>query len=144
MCPQKLHERLYRLDITWLVYIFNQKESKSFVCSTKLEAGGQAVAPPTRKTRSCKCFLSFLIIILTATGAILAWYFLGKEELLITMKLCTDIRVTQRMNPTGFGENLPQKPTGWIWMKFGSDIHVSLGMKCNKFKDILVNTLVHD
>ncbi|XP_022593937.1 transmembrane protease serine 6 isoform X1 [Seriola dumerili] len=44
-----------------------------------VEAGTQAVAPPIRKTRSCKCLLAFLIIIiimLIVAGATLAWYFL--------------------------------------------------------------------
>uniref|UniRef100_UPI003AAD8782 transmembrane protease serine 6 n=1 Tax=Centroberyx gerrardi TaxID=166262 RepID=UPI003AAD8782 len=39
-----------------------------------------AVAPPTRRTRTCKCLLAFLatviIIIILAGGAALAWYFL--------------------------------------------------------------------
>ncbi|XP_070684275.1 transmembrane protease serine 6 [Pempheris klunzingeri] len=39
--------------------------------------GGQAMAPPTRKTRSCKCLLAILILmILIGAGATLAWYFL--------------------------------------------------------------------
>ncbi|AWP05217.1 hypothetical protein SMAX5B_011328 [Scophthalmus maximus] len=39
----------------------------------------EAVAPPVRKTRSCKCLLAFVIvpiIVLTVAGAPLAWYFL--------------------------------------------------------------------
>ncbi|XP_034388451.1 transmembrane protease serine 6 [Cyclopterus lumpus] len=36
----------------------------------------EAVAPPTRKARSCKWVLALLIIILAAAGATLAWYFL--------------------------------------------------------------------
>ncbi|CAK6975057.1 transmembrane protease serine 6 [Scomber scombrus] len=42
-------------------------------------AGAQTVAQPIRKTRSCKCLLAFLIIliiILIVAGATLAWYFL--------------------------------------------------------------------
>ncbi|KAG7486041.1 transmembrane protease serine 6 [Solea senegalensis] len=43
-----------------------------------VEAGAQAVAPPMRKTRTCKCVLAFvvLIIVLIGAGATLAWYFL--------------------------------------------------------------------
>ncbi|XP_034004127.1 transmembrane protease serine 6 [Trematomus bernacchii] len=42
-----------------------------------VEAGGQTLAPPTRKSRSCKCVLAFIIIIIIiAAGATLAWYFL--------------------------------------------------------------------
>ncbi|XP_041789856.1 transmembrane protease serine 6 [Chelmon rostratus] len=44
-----------------------------------VRAGGQAVTPPNRKTRSCKCLLAFtiiVIIIFIAAGATLAWYFL--------------------------------------------------------------------
>ncbi|KAG7222512.1 hypothetical protein INR49_004586 [Caranx melampygus] len=43
------------------------------------EAGAQSVAPPVRKTRSCKCLLAVLIkliILLIVAGATLAWYFL--------------------------------------------------------------------
>ncbi|TWW53427.1 hypothetical protein D4764_0256300, partial [Takifugu flavidus] len=38
----------------------------------------QALAPPARKTRSCKCLLVLLLIVLIIliTGAALAWYFL--------------------------------------------------------------------
>ncbi|KAK5873352.1 hypothetical protein PBY51_018400 [Eleginops maclovinus] len=42
-----------------------------------VQAGGQASAPPTRKSRSCKYVLAFIIIIiLAAAGVTLAWYFL--------------------------------------------------------------------
>ncbi|XP_034448991.1 transmembrane protease serine 6 [Hippoglossus hippoglossus] len=44
-----------------------------------VEAGAQAVAPPVRNTRSCKCLLAFainLLIILIVGGAMLAWYLL--------------------------------------------------------------------
>ncbi|XP_059188802.1 transmembrane protease serine 6 [Centropristis striata] len=42
-----------------------------------VEAGGQIVSPPTRKSyRTRRCVLAFLILILTAAGATLAWFFL--------------------------------------------------------------------
>ncbi|XP_039859869.1 transmembrane protease serine 6 [Simochromis diagramma] len=47
--------------------------------SNGVGAATQAVAPPTRKSRSCKCVLAFLIIlivIIIVAAAVLAWYFL--------------------------------------------------------------------
>ncbi|XP_056264628.1 transmembrane protease serine 6 [Pseudoliparis swirei] len=43
-------------------------------CSCSLQE--EAVAPPTRKTRSCKCVSAFLVLVIVASGAALAWYFL--------------------------------------------------------------------
>lgn len=48
----------------------------------QVEAGDQAVAPPTSRARSCKCVVAFLavaIILAAAAAATPAWYFLGTE-----------------------------------------------------------------
>lgn len=63
------------------------------------QTDAQTVAPPIRKTRSCKCLLAFvivLIIILIAAGAALAWYFLGKHVLLFLLYLFTSLFMLYR------------------------------------------------
>lgn len=73
-------KRPFRLDFALQILYFKPKESQSCVCFPKVGDGGQAVAPHTRKTRSCKSLLAFHVIgILIGAGATLAWYLLGKE-----------------------------------------------------------------
>lgn len=64
-------------------FIFSTQKKVVFfcACSPQVGAGGQAVAPPTRKTRSkCKCLLAFImVVVLIGAGAALAWYFLGQQ-----------------------------------------------------------------